>query len=77
MLNEVDRRIELVNQALDSAQNVFGPVSAEVGLYLMDLADLLEESGRLEESRLMARRYHSILLKLAVRSGILGTNPYN
>ena len=51
-----------------SAEDIFGPVSAEVGLYLMELADFLEECGRLEESQVMVSRYHSILLKLKLKA---------
>ena len=60
-----------------SAEDIFGPVSAEVGLYLMELADFLEECGRLEESQVMVSRYHSILLKLIVKSCFFRSDQFS
>ncbi len=60
---------------LDLIENRFGAESAEVGLFLMDLAELLESQGRLLEAEILAKRYRSILLKLAIESGWVNHSP--
>ncbi len=60
---------------LDLIENRFGAESAEVGVFLMDLAELLESQGRLLEAEILAKRYRSILLKLAIESGWVNHSP--
>lgn len=64
-------QVELIHEALRSAEIEFGPDSAEAGLCLIDLADWLEQSGRIEEAKAMTKRYRTIIYKLACSVGLI------
>ncbi len=62
---------ELFKEAMVLAEKMFGENSSELGICLMEYADLLEELGRMDEAEQATERYRAILLFLVDSIGLL------
>lgn len=61
---------DCLRRALRAAETTWGLDSAEAGLCLLELADFLERSGRLDESETVCSQYRAILCKYARQLGL-------
>ena len=72
LLHAMEKKSELLfKEAITLSEKTFGENSSELGLCLMEYADLLEELGRMDEAEKATERYRAILLYLVDSVGLL------
>lgn len=71
LFGRANRSEDLLRKALALAELEHGENSPELGLCLMELADLLESQGNEEEAEICTARYREILSSIAQNRGLV------